>query len=79
MTTPTGVTTAKNKIAIAISVQISESREGNVAGPRSPMPKPGSDNEPVIFAPPQLRSAELASINRTRVGDKSKSPVKVER
>ena len=78
MTTPTGVTTAKNRIAIAITVPISETRERNVAGLRSPMPKPGSDNEPVILAPPQLRSADLASINRTRVGDKSKFPVKVE-
>jgi len=79
MTTPTGVTTAKNKVAIAITVQISESHEGNVARLRSLMPKPGSDIEPVILAPPQLRSAELASINRTRIGDKSKFPVKVER
>ena len=52
MTIPTGVTIAKNKMAIAIAVQVSETREGNVAGLRSPMPKPGSDNEPVISSLP---------------------------
>jgi hypothetical protein len=71
MTIPTGVTIAKNKMAITITVQILESREGNVAGLRSPMPD--SDNEPVISSLPLEPARD--PLNRPLVRVKPKSSV----
>jgi hypothetical protein len=51
-----GVTIEKNKMAIAIRLQVPASRDANALSLASRKPDPGSDNEPDISAPPQYAS-----------------------